>query len=139
METPRFFAFQVFGTILCEFRMMGLPFIMAISFGLFIVHLVALYQMEFTHSRALFYEEVLENRNKLLQLENGITTTVLLVIALAVLFVAAIGGILRTSAMVSTALPCVSLIAALAVHLFDFRASTRGTKWWYWDAPNNFL
>eukprot|EP00434_Breviolum_minutum_P032686 symbB.v1.2.028905.t1/scaffold3109.1/size64052/4 len=57
-------------------KMMGLEFIMAISFGLFIVHIVALYQMEFTHSRALLYEEILENRNKLLQLENGMFTCV---------------------------------------------------------------
>lgn len=103
---------------------------MSISVSLFLVHVAVLRKIELTDSKALEYAEVLEQERKLLELQSSKKLLIFLIIVVIVLVLSVIVGLARTRATVSAFLPCLSLAAALAVHLMDFRTSLSGIQMW---------
>ena len=107
--------------------------IMLISISLFLIHLAVIFKIEVTNSKALEYEEVLEKEWKLLELQSSRNTFIFLIIVLGILFVAMtieLVGLAMKHVLRSAMLPCISLLAAVVLHLMDFRSSLAGVKMW---------
>ena len=112
-------------------KMFQIAEIMVISFCVFAIHVVVLWQMEFTNVEALRFEQVLATEQKLLRLKAPRHATACLSIALVVLFAAFVAGILRRHADLTETLLCmVSLLTAIVLHVLDFRASAAGLDQW---------
>ena len=102
--------------------------VLAISAGLFVVHVATLCHMQVTNAKALVYEEVLERDGKLLQLDGQ---KPLQIFFLGALFLVMLGGAAGVwQSRFSVILPCSSLMAALVLHVFDFNLSRGGLEKW---------
>ena len=110
--------------------------ILVISVCLFGTHAVALRQMQLTDARALEFEQVLESDTTLLRLKSSKELIALLGLALLVLSAAATAGFMnhyRRDAVfdpLSAALPFLSLLTTLVLHVADFRASLTALEKW---------
>ena len=115
-------------------KMFGIGEIMFISVSLFLIHLAVVFKIEVTNSKALEYEEVLETKKKLLELQSSRKTFIFLIIALVVLFSTVVVGLVglprKLIVLRSAFLPCISLVTAVVLHLMDFRTSLCGIEMW---------
>jgi len=115
-------------------KMFGIGEIMFISVSLFLIHLAVVFKIEVTNSKALEYEEVLETKKKLLELQSSRKTFIFLIIALVVLFSTVVVGLVglprKLTVLRSAILPCISLVTAVVLHLMDFRTSLCGIEMW---------
>ena len=102
--------------------------ILAMSIGLFILHVATLSQMEATHASALEYEEVLESEQKLLKLQRRNTIAFLAMGGLVMVVSALVAGL--SGRGFAAALPSFPLAAVIVVHLLDLKSSRGGLEKW---------